>query len=116
VFVSEEGEPWSAEGLSDFEIEEIRSQVELALKEKILLTYFARGKIGRREAEAIFSGLHDMLMDWCYSGGANASLQEYLTRYLPVDGETYENSYRAKMEYLLKVAREEFGARLMKEI
>lgn len=106
----------SFESLNEFEIEQIRSQVEFALKEKILLTYFARGKVNRKEAEAMFGAFHDMLSDWCCSGDPEASVCEYLRRHLPITEEAYETSFRAKMEYLLKIAREEFAARLMRQI
>jgi hypothetical protein len=104
------------DGLSSFEIERMCSQVELALKEKILLTYFARGKIARKEAEAMFNAFHDMLWDWCHSGDSEASVCEYLRRHMSVEDREYEASFRSKMEYLLKIAREEFAARLMREI
>ncbi|MEK6570844.1 MAG: hypothetical protein AABZ61_05700 [Bacteroidota bacterium] len=104
------------EGLTEFEIEQLRTQVQLVLKEKILLTYLARGKGDRKEAEAMFKAFEGLLFDWCHSEDQQASLSEYLCRYLPIDGERYEKDFRVKMEYLLKIAREEFGARLMKDI
>jgi hypothetical protein len=111
-----EAERISLDSLTEFEVERLRSQVELALKEKILLTYFARGKVDRREAEAMFNAFHDMLGDWCSSGYSESSVQNYFVNHYPVDEDTYERSYRAKMEYLLKIAREEFAARLMREL
>jgi hypothetical protein len=104
------------DGLLPYEIDSIRKKVERALKEKIVLTYLARGKIERRQAEAISSALHDMLDDWSNSGGDGCSLYGYLRRHLQVDEEQYETEFRPKMEYLLKIAREEFAARLMREI
>lgn len=59
---------------------------------------------------------HDLLVDWCSSGNSDAPLHEYLQRYLPVDDETYENEFRSKMVYLLKFARNEFAARLMRDL
>jgi hypothetical protein len=106
----------SFDGLNEFEIEQIRSQVEFALKERILLTYFARGKVNRKEAEAMCRAFHDMFSDWCFSGDPEASVCEYLRRHLPISEEAYETSFRAKMEYLLKIAREEFAARLLLEL
>jgi hypothetical protein len=110
----DESEP-GLDGLARTEIEAIRSQVEVALKEKILLTYFARGKIDRRQAEAMASAFHDLLWDWCF-GDDPKSLYDYLRLYLPMSEIEYENTLRTKMEYLLKLARDEFAARLMKEL
>jgi len=59
---------------------------------------------------------HDILTDWSEVGALGLSLYEYLQRYLPIDEEVYEVQFKAKMEYLLKVAREEVAARLMKEL
>jgi hypothetical protein len=110
----DESEP-GLDGLAKTEIEAIRSQVEVSLKEKILLTYLARGKIDRRQAEAMASAFHDLLWDWCF-GDEQKSLYEYLRLYLPMNEETYEGTLRTKMEYLLKIARDEFAARLMREL
>jgi hypothetical protein len=106
----------SLNGLTDFEIDEIRAQVELVLKEKILLTYFARGKANRKEAEAMFRAFHDLFLDWCHAGASEASLCEYLRRHLPINEQAYETGFRARMEYLLKIARDEFAGRLMREL
>lgn len=104
------------ESLTDFEIETLCTQVEYVLKEKIVLTYLARGKINRKEAEAIFSAFQDMIDDWVEGTGENYSLYEYFSRRLPIDERTYEAQFRPKIEYLLKIVRQEFAARLLREI
>jgi hypothetical protein len=48
--------------------------------------------------------------------GANFSLYEYLARYLPIDEQGYKDGLRVKMEYLMKIAREEFASRLTREL
>jgi hypothetical protein len=110
-----ETQPLSIEGLQQFEIEQICRQVETVLKEKIILTYFTKGKIDRRQAEAICSAFHDMICDWRLNEEKFA-LFSYLKRYLDIDEATFEETLRSKMEYLLKIARNEFAARLMREI
>jgi hypothetical protein len=91
-------------------------QVETVLKEKILLTYFARGKIDRRQAEAMAGAFHDLLWERCFSDSEMLSLFEYLSRRIVIDEHEYEELFRTKMEYLLRLAREEFTARLMREL
>jgi hypothetical protein len=103
------------EGMSKTEIETIRAQVETSLKERILLTYFARGKIDRKQAEAMASAFHDLLWDWCF-GDDPKSLYGYLRIHLTLSETEYENTLRTKMEYLLRLARDEFAARLVKEL
>ena len=112
---ADEQETLDGEGLSSFEIQQLQNDVEIALKERILIGYLARGKLNRRQAEALFAAFHDMLTDWCL-GETGISLHEYLRGHLDVDDETYSSEYRTKMEYLLRVAREEFAARLMREL
>jgi len=111
-----EEHPFVTAGLAVFEIDHIRVQVETALKEKIVLTYLARGKLNRKEAEAVFNAFQDMLEDWCAGEQSQSSLYHYLKEYLQINEETYEATLRTKMEYLLKVAREEFAARLMRDV
>ncbi|MBA4311530.1 MAG: hypothetical protein C0417_02760 [Chlorobiaceae bacterium] len=106
----------TSEGLTKFEIEQLSSEVLLALKEKIFLTYLARGKVDRKGAEALYNTFRDMLEDWCCGEESKPSILEYLKAHLQIEEKQYEEIYRTKMEYLLKIAREEFAARLMKEI
>ncbi len=102
--------------LYDFEIEGIRREVNTAVKEKILLTYLARGKINRQDADAMARSLHDLIEDWTSGEEQSTSLYRYLARHLNIDEETYERAYRPKMEYLLKIARDEFASRIMVDL
>lgn len=103
------------DGLSDFEIEDLRAKVELALKEKIFYSYLLPNKVNRLEALSMLRAFDDMLGDWCSGDNGSTTLHEYLNRHLPHEREEYENFYRPKMEYLLKIAREEFTMRLIKD-
>jgi hypothetical protein len=108
--------PPPLEGLSGDEIEEMRMGVERAVKERIAFTYYAHGKITKLEAEAMCCAIRDLTSDWCSGTGDATSLQDYLDRYLTIDDDTYESSYRVKMEYMSKLAKTEFTKRLMKEL
>ncbi len=107
---------FSCEEFTQFEIKNILLQVEMALKEKIIFTYFAKGKLDRKESEAIFHAFEDIMKDWCNGEESHASLYDYLRQYISIDEQIYEQTLRTKMEYLLKIAREEFASRLMKEL
>ena len=102
--------------LTDLDLENIRSEVEFVIKEKIFFTYLAKGKVNRIEAEAMFNAISDIFDDWCHCETAEFSVIEYLKKYIKINEKIYENNYRSKMEYLLRVAREEFKARLMKDL
>lgn len=114
--LTDETLPTITENLSEFEIEQIRGKVENVLKEKIVFTYLAHGKVNRKQAEAMFNAFQDLFDDWCGGGDADTSLLKYLRRYYPMTEDKYEKEFRAKMEYVLKIAREEFAARLMREL
>lgn len=68
------------EGLTPFEIEQIESHAKLVVNEKILLTYFARGKVNHRQAEALSAVLEEIIADWCNGTGHQPSLGGYLRR------------------------------------
>ncbi len=101
--------------LTEQEIQQIRTQVERTLKEKIFATYLVKGKLDRRQSEALFYALSDFMQDWT-GDGTTKSLFDYLSRYANMSKTEYEETYRMKIEYMLTIAREEFGARLMKEL
>lgn len=103
------------EGLSDVEVAHILLQVQRSLQEKILVTYLAKGKVSRREAEGMFLALCDMMKDWT-SDGSTTSLFWYAHRHLGVSEEEYHNTLRTKMEYLLREVRSELAARLRAEL
>ncbi len=104
------------DSLSGDEIEEMRMGVERVVKERIAFTYYAHGKVTKSEAEAMYCAIRDLTSDWCSGKGDATSLQDYLVRYVTIDDDTYQSSYRVKMEYMSKLAKEEFATRLMKEL
>ncbi|MBU2445988.1 MAG: hypothetical protein KJ666_10540 [Bacteroidetes bacterium] len=94
--------------LNSFEIEEFQLKVLAAMKEKILIKYFAKGKFNREQAEAVYFALRDIVYDWCFNGECQGSFFNYLNRYLDIEESAYNATYKAKIEYLVKLAREEF--------
>jgi hypothetical protein len=104
------------ESLLSVDIDGIRKHVELALKERILLTYVVRGKLTTRQAEGIVLAYRDMIDDWCQGDGKGTPLREYLSRHVALGADEYESTYRVKMEYLLRIARDEFASRLSREL
>ncbi len=118
VYKQEEAaeQPLRFDGLSEEEIEQIRTEVERAVNEKILVTYYVKGKVNRVEAEAMAAALREMTSDWCRYDGDSPSLYQYLGRHIDLDEEKYNDAFRTKMEYLMKIARDEFAARLTREL
>jgi hypothetical protein len=106
----------SLEGLTAFAIGQLREQVEQALKEKIFVTYVAHEKLGQKQAKAIYVACSDLFGDWCSGDGTTCALFEYLGLYLNLDEQTYKDGLRVKMEYLQKIARQEFATALMRDL
>jgi hypothetical protein len=102
--------------LEPFEIDQLRRDVEQSLKEKIFITYVARGKMTRDEAQAMFLAISDLIGDWCSGNGEHIGLHEYLHRHLELDEQAYRDQFRVKMEYMMRLAREDFACRLMREL
>ncbi len=114
--VGDETEDLSHSHLTDFEIDRLCAEVEVSVKEKIYLTYLSRRKLSRVEAESVFRAFRDMIADWKEDAEQEQGLYGYLQRHLSVSSDVYETSYRTKMEYLLRLAREEFKMRLIVEL
>jgi len=108
--------PAPFDDLSELDLDMIRGEVETVVRQKILLTYVVKGKMGVEEARAISDTFHDLLVDWIRSGKATDGIMRYLQRHQPMDEATYRKEYRPKMEYLLRIAREAFEARLVREL
>jgi hypothetical protein len=104
------------DGLSDFELSRVRHDVENVLKERILLTYLAKGKVTGEEARALFGALHDIVDEWCDGNSSSDSLYAKFNSHYRIAPELYDTEYRSKMEYLLKIARQEFVTRLTREL
>jgi hypothetical protein len=108
--------PDDIKNLTTLEIEEFESKVITLLKEKIFLKYFAKGKFNKEQAEGVFFAVRDIVNDWCFNGDCQEPFFNYLIRYLKIDESTYVNTYKAKLEYLIKLAREEFVSLLDSEL
>ncbi|KAF0152899.1 MAG: hypothetical protein FD143_827 [Ignavibacteria bacterium] len=95
--------------LGELEIGEIRIKVLCRLKEKILLNYYAKGKITKEQANAMYSSLDDLINDWIELGTNSDSFYEYFNSRLEINKREYQIHIKDKMEYLVKEARKEFA-------
>ncbi len=107
---------WSFDGLGEFELLRLRREVESALKEKIVLTYLTKGKIDNNQARALFGALQDIMEEWFAGEALSESLYSRFNEHLPIPPEVYEHEFRPRMEYLLKIARQELAVRLTREL
>ncbi|KAF0150957.1 MAG: hypothetical protein FD143_2377 [Ignavibacteria bacterium] len=100
----------------EYEIQNLKQKVELFIKEKIMVNYFLKGKLNKIEAEAIFFSVNDIINDWCTGNISSSSIYEYLRNHFDVSQDLYLKNYRTKIEYLLKLARDEFADYMIKEL
>lgn len=104
------------QGLSPEDIETIKTGVLYRVKEKIVVTYIAHGKLTRAEGEDLHRTIADIFDDWCEGAVGQRSLYDYLCARRTVNNDEYASRYRTKMEYLVKLAREEGEAWLLREL
>lgn len=108
--------PVHNDGFEEFEILHVKQKVENYIKEKILLDYFVKGKINKEEAESIYLTMRDIITDWYYGVETKDSIYNYFSAHHKSEKEEYLKNYRTKLEYLVKLAREEFAIYLLREI
>ncbi len=108
--------PVHNDGYEEFETLQVKQKVENYIKEKILLDYFVKGKINKEEAESIYLTIRDIINDWYYGVETKDSLYNYFNAHNQLEKEEYLKNYRTKVEYLVKLARDEFANYLIKEI
>jgi hypothetical protein len=106
----------AVEGLTEADILALRERCLTSVKEKIFLTYLGKGKLTRREATALFDAVAGVVDDWIAGIDGGRPLAGRLADILPLGEEEYASRYRAKLEYLVMAAREEFAALLSREI
>lgn len=108
--------PVHNDGFEEFEILQVKQKVENYIKEKILLDYFVKGKINKEEAESIYLAIRDIINDWYFGVETKDSIYSYFSAHHHLEKEEYLKNYRTKVEYLVKLARDEFANYLLKEI
>ncbi|MEW6507326.1 MAG: hypothetical protein AB1432_06215 [Bacteroidota bacterium] len=100
----------------EYEMQNLKQKVENFIKEKIMVNYFLKGKLNKVEAEAIYLTIKDIICDWCTGFFSNNSIYEYFNSHFILSHDLYLKKYRTKIEYLVKLARDEFANFMVKEI
>lgn len=103
----------SNSSLEKYEIDQIAVKVINNVKEKIFIKYFARNKLTREQAEALYLAINDIILDWVEVGKNHSTFFEYLKKHIKINDGEYHQIIRDKMEYLIKEARKEFTAFLL---
>ncbi len=96
----------NADDLTSVDMTILHKYILRDIQSKIFTTYVLSGKIDKQEAHALYSVMYDIVSDLC---NGNASSDSYFTvarRHLPVSEKEYDIQWRAKIEYLARLARE----------
>jgi hypothetical protein len=83
----------------------LQRQVLFAVNEKIISTYLFKQKITRKEAEKLMRVLYSIIVDWFEEGISENSLYEYTRAEFGVSEAQYNALWRARVEYLTRIAR-----------
>lgn len=94
--------------INELEINEIKQKVIHLIHEKIVLNYYAKSKLTKAHAEALHLTLCDIIEDWVVKGENGCSYFAYFKIYAEISEEVYCRILKAKVEYLVKIARNEF--------
>lgn len=108
--------PLYKDGFEDYEVDQVKQKVEKYIKEKILLDYFVKGKLSKEESECIYLTIRDIICDWYYGVETKDSVYSYLKARYSIERDEYLKNYKTKIEYLVKLTRDEFAKYLLKEI
>lgn len=93
--------------LEQTEIEQLINKVTDNIKRKIFTDYYAKGKLCRSEALGLADTINDILNDWIDIGTNGQSNFDYLNRFISVNADEYNLRFKAKLEYLIKLSKEQ---------
>ncbi len=93
----------------ELEIEEINAKVLAKIKEKILINYYAKGKVTKEQANAMYESLCELVYDWTNLGGNTESFFEYYKAHIETNKKEYQVHIKDKFEYLVKEVKKELA-------
>lgn len=98
------------DGFSSFEqkeLEQLVNRVTKDIKKKIFIDYYTKGKVSREQALGLANTINEILYDWIKVGNNGLTNYEYLTKFLNVDKEEYNSTFKAKLEYLISLSKKQ---------
>jgi len=99
--------------LTEFDHQIMKADVLKTIKEKILTTYVISGKINFKEANLLFQTVSDIVNGW-FDGTKDKILYNDCTcTNFDIDNIEYEKNWRTKIEYLVRIARDQIKTYLL---
>ena len=99
--------------LSEFDHQIMKTDVLKTIKEKILTTYVISGKIDFEEANLLFQTVSEIVNGWFDGTKDRISYNDCACTHFNIDKIQYEKSWRTKIEYLVRIARDQLKTYLL---
>jgi len=94
--------------LEKYEVEDLFNKIIEKVRIKIYVDYFSKKKLTFAQTKAIDGAIKDIVFDLVFSGKTNSSFHEYLIKYIDVEKNEYEMKFKSKLEYIIKLVKEDF--------
>jgi hypothetical protein len=85
---------------------EIKNCALAVVNERIISTYLLKGKISKSEAQILSQTMSLIISGWFEQGTSDKSYYQHLAALDTISEQEYELSWRKKIEYLARIARE----------
>jgi hypothetical protein len=99
--------------LSKFDHSIMKGEVFKTVREKILTTYVVSGKISFDEANLLYQTIVDIVNTWFDNQKESETIYSYVHLNFGVDETEYEQNWRTKIEYLVRIARNQLRMYLL---
>lgn len=90
-----------------YELDNIFDEIIKKIKSKIFIDYFSKGKLTLEQSKSVACAVNDIAYDLIFIGHNHTSYYDYLSKYLTVDQNEYDLKFESKLEYLIKLVRQD---------
>lgn len=99
--------------LSKFDHSIMKGEVYKTIRQKILTTYVVSGKINFDEANLLYQTVVDIVNEWFDKQKEDQTIFYYANLNFGIDEDQYERNWRTKIEYLVRIARDQLRMYLL---
>ncbi|MEG8948010.1 hypothetical protein [Rosettibacter firmus] len=89
--------------IEEYELQNIYDEVIKKIKLKIFTDYYSKGKLSIEQSKSLIDTINDITYDLLFTGQNNTSYYNYLYKHLHINKEEYNNKFKSKLEYLVKL-------------
>ncbi len=91
----------------------MKGEVFKTIRQKILTTYVVSEKISFEEANLLYQTVVDIVNTWFDNQKESQTIYDYAHQHFGIDKNQYEQNWRTKIEYLVRIARDQLRMYLM---